>query len=267
VKPREGQTLAVLSTGYAQEYDGTPGRAFGGEDIGTGQGEVFGKDWGTTGQVPAGFPKAAAGCDQAPDVHDVVQMKLALVAPPNAAGFKFDFDFYSGEWPAYVCSKFNDGFIAYLEHDGGSGGDNVSFDKNKNPVSVNNGFFDRCTPNVPIGCAKNILDGTALATPGTSQCPSGTAELGGTGFGIVNNWCAIYTADPSTGQIADQGQKSVNGGATGWLTSQAPVKPGEHFTLTFYIWDTGDGLLDSSVLLDHFTWVGGDVSTTTDRPR
>ena len=55
-------------------------------------------------------------------------------------------------------------------------------------------------------------------------------------------------------------------GATGWLTSQAPVSPGEEFTLEFMIWDAGDGILDSSVLLDNFTWVEGEVTTATDRP-
>jgi hypothetical protein len=58
----------------------------------------------------------------------------------------------------------------------------------------------------------------------------------------------------------------VSGGATGWLSSQAPVKPGETFTLDLMIWDTGDGDLDSSVLLDNFQWVAGDVAVSTERP-
>jgi hypothetical protein len=32
------------------------------------------------------------------------------------------------------------------------------------------------------------------------------------------------------------------------------------------IWDTGDGDLDSSVLLDNFKWVAGEVVTSTGRP-
>jgi hypothetical protein len=32
------------------------------------------------------------------------------------------------------------------------------------------------------------------------------------------------------------------------------------------IWDSGDGDLDSSVLLDNFQWIGGQVTTTTERP-
>lgn len=60
---------------------------------------------------------------------------------------------------------------------------------------------------------------------------------------------------------------STNGGATGWLSSQAPVQPGEAFTLELMIWDTGDGILDSSVLIDNFSWAEGEVSVATDRPR
>ena len=47
------------------------------------------------------------------------------------------------------------------------------------------------------------------------------------------------------------------GGSTGWLSTEAPIKPGEQFTLEFMIWDAGDGFLDSSVLIDHFQWTGG----------
>lgn len=261
VKPREGGKLVVLSTGFAQEYNGSPGAAFGGEEEGGGifdPPKQYGKGWGgglnqgAPGQLPAGFPKAASGCDQDNKVFDVVNVKLEMKAPANAAGVKFDFNFFSGEWPAYICSRFNDGFIAYLSSPGFNNGtpDNISFDGKKNPVSVNNGFFDRCTPNVPTGCSED-------AKPGTSTCPAGPAELGGTGFGIVKNWCQIH---------GPGGQPSVNGGSTGWLTSQAPIKGGDNFTIEFIIWDTGDGAFDSSVLIDNFAFVAGEVSTGTVRP-
>jgi hypothetical protein len=206
------------------------------------------------GTAPPGFPKPAKGCKQNNNVNDVISLKLQVKAPPNVSGVKFDFNFYSGEWPAFVCSDFNDGFVAYLSAKGFNNGtpDNMSFDKDGNPVSVNNGFFDRCTPNVQTGCA----DGNNI----TSKCPSGPAELGGTGFGIPGQWCSS--------QLFQSGSdsNSTNGGATGWLTSQAPVQPGETFTLELMIWDTGDGVLDSSVLLDNFTWVQGNVDTSTSRP-
>jgi hypothetical protein len=258
IKPREGKRLAVLSTGYAQEYDGASGAPFGGIS-GKGQSaKVNGKDWGLAtlnpfnAAVPPGFPKAAKGCKQSSTVRDGVDLKLTLKAPPNAKGVKFDFNFYSGEWPAFICSEYNDAFIAYLSAKGFNNGtpDNMCFDKDQNPVSVNNGFFDRCTPSVETGCAdsKNL----------TSVCPGGESELGGTGFGIKGQWCL---GSPTGGT-----DNSTNGGATGWLTSQAPVNPGETFTLEFIIWDTGDGVLDSSILLDNFTWVEGQVQTATDRP-
>ena len=47
--------------------------------------------------------------------------------------------------------------------------------------------------------------------------------------------------------------------------TKAAIQPGEQFTLDFMIWDAGDGLLDSSVLIDHFQWIGGTVSTGTTR--
>jgi hypothetical protein len=263
VKPREGKMLGVLSTGYAQEYDGAGNAPFGGTTGSEGGGTIKpnGKDWWNSlfnpagsGKAPPGFPKAAAGCDQLNTLHDMISLKLELKAPQNASGVKFDLNFYSGEWPAYICSPYNDGFIAYLSAKGFNNGtpDNMSFDSKKNPVSVNNGFFDRCTANVMTGCA----DGAKQAT---SQCPSGTAELEGTGFGATGKWCS--------GMVNKGSDTSTNGGATGWLTSQAPIQPGETFTLELMIWDTGDGVLDSSVLLDNFGWAEGEVSVATDRPR
>jgi hypothetical protein len=256
LKPREGAALGVLSTGYAQEYNGQPGQRFGGFDAMTG--ETGSKDWMAGGSLPAGFPKAAAGCAQAKDVHDVIDLQLTLKAPANSSGIKFDLNFFSSEWPAYICSAFNDGFIAYLNAKGFNNGtpDNMSFDAMKNPVSVNNGFFDRCTANVDIGCAP-------MAKHATSQCPGGTSELQGTGFGVDGQWCSFSSLVGGTG-----GDKSsTSGGATGWLTSSAPVNAGEEFTIDFVIWDTGDGVLDSSVLLDNFTWAAGVVTVSTDRPR
>jgi hypothetical protein len=80
--------------------------------------------------------------------------------------------------------------------------------------------------------------------------------LGGTGFGLEATACGVL------------GKKATQGGATGWLTSQAAVSAGETFTLELMIWDTGDGSLDSSVLLDNFQWIGGGVvTTTTERPQ
>lgn len=48
-------------------------------------------------------------------------------------------------------------------------------------------------------------------------------------------------------------------GGTGWLHSIAPVTPGETVTLTFHLFDEGDDVWDSTVLLDNFQWLGVPV--------
>ena len=45
-------------------------------------------------------------------------MTLQIKVPKNVAGMSFDFDFYSSEWPEYVCSTYNDQFVAWLQSDG-----------------------------------------------------------------------------------------------------------------------------------------------------
>ncbi len=261
IRPREGTVLGVLSTGYAREYDGDGMAPFGGTVLGLPP-KDNGKDWYGYGEAdskpgngtaPPRFPKSANGCNQGSTVNDVVSLKLELKAPPNAAAFRFDLNFFSGEWPAYVCSPYNDGFIAYLSAKSFNNGeaDNVAYDQAQNPISVNNSFFDRCTPNTLTGCAKSAQKQEVAA------CAAGAAELGGTGFGIEGEWCAPFGKGNA---------KSVNGGSTGWLTTRAPIQPGETFTLELMIWDVGDALFDSSILLDKFVWAQGTDLPATERP-
>jgi hypothetical protein len=257
IVPQEGASLGVLSTGYASTYDDASNSSK------NGQFKANSAGYGEGGSVPAGFPKPASGCPIDSNVNDVVDVKLQIQVPANAQGIQFDFDFWSGEWPDFVCSKFNDGFIAYLSSSAFNGGtpDNMSFDSKNNPVSVNNGFFDRCTANVELGCAACLsLTTSSCPSAGTSACPGGTNELQGTGFYDPISQYSNTCTDGSTAT-------SVAGGATGWLTSQAPVKAGETITIEFMIWNTGDENYDSSVLLDHLTWVPGPVTTGTSRPR
>ncbi|HEY8086648.1 MAG TPA: hypothetical protein VIF09_02355, partial [Polyangiaceae bacterium] len=77
---------------------------------------------------------------------------------------------------------------------------------------------------------------------------SGPGELQGTGFYNLGKYCSA---------------QSTGGGATGWLTTKAPVKQAETITIQFIIWDTGDQNWDSSVLVDHFTWQPGPTQTGT----
>lgn len=203
VAPREGTRLGVLSTGWAREYNSENGTS--GPFTGSG------KSWpGSSGNQ-----------------RDVIVLAIKLRVPLNAKSFSFDFNFHSGEWPTFVGLTYNDQFTANLD------GDNISFDANNKPVSVNNNFFDRCTPNV--------------TTPkGKSVCAGGPDELNGTGF--------------------ETSGSRTQGGATGWLTTKSPVEPGSVIELQFGVWDVQDGQYDSLVLIDNFKWDADPVSVGTDRP-
>ncbi len=236
IKPQDGAAFSVLSSGSATTFDSDPtsGSSFKGEKNGMQGTTLIGPNG---GDAPPGFPQTTASCDdgQNPDVNDVIDVKIAIKVPANAKGVSFDFDFWSGEWPEWVCSDFNDSFIAYLSSKGFNSGnpDNISFDSKGNPVSVNTGFFGTCTPSVTTGCEGN--GGAA-----TSVCSAGPNDLAGTGFSDPGSYC--------------DSQQSIGGGATGWLTSTAPVQAGETISIEFMIWDKGDTSYDSSVLVDNFTW-------------
>jgi hypothetical protein len=244
IGPQNGATFGVLSSGWARLFDNS-------EDDATEQrpfkGGYAAQPGDPVDDAPPGYPKAAAGCPIDSSVHDFIDLKLVIRVPANAQGFSFDFDFWSGEWPEYVCSSYNDSFVSWLTSAAVNNGEagNISYDAIGNPVSVNNGFLDRCTPNTPTGC--NVLDGPHT----TATCGSGTAELVGTGFGSPQ---AAYCSTTST-----------PGASTGWLTSSSPVQPGETMTLELMLWDTGDQNYDSTVLLDNFQWISTSTSGGTTR--
>ena len=50
------------------------------------------------------------------------------------------------------------------------------------------------------------------------------------------------------------GNNNTTGGGTGWLKMSGNVSPGETMEIRFVIWDTADGIYDSLVLLDDWTW-------------
>jgi hypothetical protein len=239
ITPREGARLGVLSSGWANECDDASAAT---TCSASGMGDPYFKGGQTamtgTGTAPPGYPRATGSCAIASTVADVAGITLQIKVPKNAMGLSFDFDFYSSEWPEYVCSMFNDSFVAWLTSSawgGHNGSDfNLAFDVSGNCISVNSPFLTRCTAGTPTGCSGSL-------TTGTATCTGGPSELGGTGYENLGTYCTT---------------QSTGGGATGWLTTTAPVKGGETITMQFIIWDTGDPNWDSSVLIDHFTWYG-----------
>ena len=60
------------------------------------------------------------------------------------------------------------------------------------------------------------------------------------------------------------GADAMQGGASRWMTLEAPAAPGEALTVAIAILDIGDYFRDSALLLDHWRWscAGCDPSTT-----
>jgi hypothetical protein len=189
---------------------------------------------------PAGWPRNTAGCPAPFDktANDSVNLRLVIRVPTNAKAFSFNFNFFSSEYLTYVCSQYNDTFVALLDSKtemNPSFGKNICRDDLGNPINVNSGFFEVCTP----GTAK---------TGQKYACPKGVTELAGTGF-----WNDAVPQDH---------------GATSWLETKSPLVAGETITIQFMIWDTGDHDLDSTVLVDNWKWeVEPTTGPATGRPR
>ncbi len=258
VLPKKGPTMAALSSGTARDV-GDLGYVH--PQNGTLAGQSGNYDAKTQVGVPAPWLAAHNGVVPSPgncpvcsgatcaQAFDSVNLKARIRVPTNAKSFSYSFKFYTAEYPEFVCQQYNDFFLTLLksawvpalpgpcmvEADCESGmcaagtcvkaqplpaDSNISFDGLKNAVSVNNGFFEVCFPavNAPAGA-----------------CPSGTADLAGTGMG---GW----------------GSNIKDGGGTEWLINDAPVVPGETMEIQFVTWDAGDHNVDSLVLLDKFRW-------------
>jgi hypothetical protein len=245
--PQQGAAFTLLASGTAAAV-GQTNPAF--VDL------TQSSDFGTESPFPADWLAAngnslpnAPGC---PEVlgnaaEDPVMLTLRLRAPSNAKSFSFGSNFYSAEFPEYVCSPYNDFFVVLLDSTWAGTPANPS-DKNLAfyrqastmqiyPVGVNLGFgntglFTQCR-NGGTGCA-------FASTPGTISTCTGVGQLQGTGL------------DTPQGGSCDA--DSLAGGATGWLQTSGNVVGGEIITLRIAIWDTSDHVLDSLVVLDNFAW-------------
>lgn len=234
VKPREGANLVALSSGIARSGRQGPDMLTWPESAQTC----------TSSKLPPGFPPSSySTCGDLegnyPDTtpgQDAMALELVIRAPTNAAALTFDFDFYTYEYFHYVCSDFNDAFVAllYSKAPDVPPNHNIAFDSQKNVVSVNNGFLEACRP----WTYRGFKAGVALERPFT--CSLGTSELQGTGFDHF--------------------------AATGWLRTRSNIVPGEEMTIRFAIWDGADEALDSTVLIDNFAWAATPGATVTDRP-
>lgn len=167
--------------------------------------------------IPAGFPHNDPNCAAAAtDAYDGLALQVVLKVPAGVRSLAFDYAYFSRDYPDGGCLAFIDQAAALLTGlTGRPGVQNVLLDQFGNPMFV--------------------------STTSMSQCANGTHN------GQVYNTCQSTTGLVGTGF-------DTNGG-TGWLrTADLPVTAGDTVRIAFVIWDTGDGTVDSSVLLDNFAW-------------
>ncbi len=235
ILPRAGARLLAISTGVARDVD---------ERDYTSDCDVFTKEGVAP---PKGFPRDAKACGKEPIsehalAFDDVVIELRLRAPFNASAFAFDSLFLSYEYPDYVCSQYNDFFVVLMDPapKQADADHNILFDVNDDAVGVNTALLSVCRAAEPRRVARPIA------------CTQGSRLLEKTG----------YDADESSCATTKNG-KNVGGASTGWLHTEMPVQPGHDVTLRFILWDSGDPLLDSTVLLDNFRWLSTNPTGNT----
>jgi hypothetical protein len=114
--PRVGSNYLVMSTGFAQ----------------------------ISLEPNAGIQSGVLSGLRSPGGNDMVQMTLDLKIPAGASALSFDFKFFSEEYPDYVGSAYNDGFIVEIGSstfsiNGASvvAPGNIAFDNDENLITIN----------------------------------------------------------------------------------------------------------------------------------
>jgi len=258
----EGQSMVVISSGIAADATQTTPGPIGGAatshspggsvNIATCTNPNCINDWFVTANPPIKgaselpvAPNCGSGTAGSPSTpNDSVMIKLRLRAPTNAKAFSFNSYFFSAEYAEYVCSNYNDQFIALVDTPSGTPS------PLPNPVDKNLMTYNDGNQSWPIGI--NIASGTSLFSVCEPQgvstcwdtdvspasCQLGAAQLDGTGFGGTG--CTV-------------------GGGTYWLTTAGNIIPGEILELRIVIWDVGDTTLDSLALVDGFQWLANST--------
>jgi hypothetical protein len=228
--------MAFLSNGTAED-ESDPGAS----GYATCPGTDFGVTYTNAWALPASqnTNPCGTGVNEANvSVHDYTELRMTLEAPINAGSFSFDFAFFSEEFPYYVCQGYNDTFLAiqFSKQFAGSypGGYEIAYDANGHRINVNNLFFQDC----------NACDDCVPGSNFNVTCPNGISALTGT----------FYEQALGLDSAGIQCNESHGSGGTDWLTTTSPIEPGEIFTLSWIVFDENDGILDSSVILDHFRW-------------
>ncbi|MFO7561904.1 MAG: choice-of-anchor L domain-containing protein [Enhygromyxa sp.] len=226
---QEGQKLLIITTGVLPTPNNNGAVVLG---TGAAQDGTANNNPDNVGNLPAPIsPVDGSGgvpfenCDGVNDCSDTLQgqwvlgnsaandllwFRFDLEVPQGANGFKFDFAFFSAEYPEWVDTQFNDVFLVWSTSETYTG--NITF-INDQPLTI------------------TALE-NAIVHEGNDPALAGTGVDG--------------TTFPFFGQPI--------GGGTGWYTATASAAPSEDLTLAWAIFDMGDAIYDTTVVLDAFRW-------------
>jgi hypothetical protein len=246
VTPRAGAALFEIATGNAADSNDTMPSMSAWEASDMSRSSGYPADFLAAhgGQLPnaPGCPPPSGGT-----ANDPVMLTLKVRVPTNAQSFSLSTNFFTAEYPEWVCTAYNDFFVVLLDSSWNGTPANPG-DKNlavytapngsKYPVGVNlatgsTGLFSECQ-NAQTGC------GDILGTHGNNTSCTATTQLAGTGL------------DAQTTDLCNS--STLSGGGTGWLTTSGNVKGGEIMTLRIAIWDTSDHVYSSLAAIDNFQW-------------
>jgi choice-of-anchor A domain-containing protein len=151
--------------------------------------------------------------------NDAVTLRITVNVPRGANRLSFEYNFLSAESPDYVGTEFNDKFTARVTD---AQGTRIAAE-----ASVNSSFF---------------FDASAT-------------RAGGTGFDLLVA-DDPFGLDVFPGSYPPGIQLFPDAGITDFKRVNVPVAGGGTVTLEFDIRDLGDGVLDSTVVLDNISFSG-----------
>ena len=246
VTPHQGTSMLALSSGAARATD-QPG--YTPEcDTYSALGPIGPMQPGTY-KPPEGYPKESPACPGVISgaVFDPAGLELRIRVPSNASSFHFESNFLTYEYPQYICTTYNDFFVALLDPKPPELPDaNIAFDQDGNPISVNNSLLQVCDAGTYGGKMFTCPLGADMLT-GTSF--DGTAPCAGA---IPKEFMDLLMMFPFPFPLPPMA--TMKNAATGWLMTSGPAAAGTIITLRYAIWDSGDPILDSVVLVDKFEW-------------
>jgi len=167
---------------------------------------------------------------------------LPCQATTNAKAFSFNSYFFSAEYPEFVCSSYNDQYVALVNTPGGIPTPIA------NPIDKNLMTYTQGGQKWPIGI--NIAKGTSLF----SVCESQMANPGCWDTDVSMASCSLGSMDLAGTGFEKSGSCNIGGG-TFWLTTAGNVIPGDTVEVRIAIWDVGDTSYDSLALIDGFQWL------------